>query len=84
MKKMSNKTYDVLKWIAMIGLPALITFYGIVGATCHIPYTDAVLTIAGAFDAMMGTMLGISSKALIPGVDATLALPMIILSVQQG
>ncbi len=25
-------------------------------------------------------MLGISSKALIPGVDATLALPMIILS----
>lgn len=33
-----------------------------VGATCHIPYTDAVLTIAGAFDAMMGTMLGISSS----------------------
>lgn len=62
MKKMSNETYDMLKWIAMIGLPALITFYGIVGATCHIPYTDAVLTIAGAFDAMMGTMLGISSS----------------------
>ena len=60
--KLSNKTYDILKWIALVALPALITFYGVVGAACNIPYTDTVLTIAVAFDTMMGTMLGISSN----------------------
>lgn len=59
--KLSNKVYDILKWIALVALPALTTFYGVVGASCSIPYTDTVLTIAVAFDAMMGTLLGISS-----------------------
>lgn len=60
--KLSNKTYDVLKWITLIALPALITFYGVVGATCNIPYTQEVLTIGVAFDTMLGTMLGISTS----------------------
>lgn len=58
----SNKTYDILKWVAQVGLPAVTTFYGVVGATCHIPYTQEVLTIAVAFDTMLGAMLGISSS----------------------
>lgn len=60
--KLSNKAYDILKWIALVALPALTTFYGVVGATCNIPYTQEVLTIAVAFDAMLGTMLGISNN----------------------
>lgn len=60
--KLSNKTYDILKWIALVFLPALITFYGVVGATCNIPNTEQVLTIAVAFDTMLGTMLGISTN----------------------
>lgn len=60
--KLSNKTYDILKWIALVALPALTTFYGVVGATCKIPYTQEVLTIAVAFDTMLGTMLGISTN----------------------
>lgn len=59
---LSNKIYDVLKWIALVALPAVTTFYGVVGATCNIPYTQEVLTIAVAFDAMLGTMLGISTN----------------------
>ena len=59
---LSNKVYDVLKWIALVALPALTTFYGVVGTTCNIPYTQEVLTIAVAFDAMLGTMLGISTN----------------------
>ena len=59
---MSNKVYDTLKWIAMIGLPGLITFYGVVGATCHIPYTQEVLTIAVAFNTMLGGWLGVSNS----------------------
>lgn len=60
--KLPNKVYDVLKWIALVALPALITFYGVVGATCDIPYTQEVITIAVAFDTMLGTMLGISTN----------------------
>ena len=60
--KLSNKTYDILKWIALVALPALTTFYGVVGATLNIPYTQEILTIAVAFDTMLGTMLGISNS----------------------
>ncbi len=30
---MSNKVYDVLKWVVMIVLPAILTFFGVLGAT---------------------------------------------------
>lgn len=60
---MNNKLYDRLKWIALVGLPALTTFYGVVGATCNIPFTQETLTIAVAFDTMLGAMLGISSNS---------------------
>lgn len=59
--KLSNKVYNFLKWFTLIGLPAIITFYGVVGNTLGLPYTDIVLTIATAFDTMLGTMLGISN-----------------------
>lgn len=59
---MNNKTYDIMKWVALTGLPALITFYGVLGATLHIPYTQEVLTIAVAFNTMIGTWLGITSN----------------------
>ena len=58
---MSNKVYNVLKYITLILLPAVITFYGVVGNACNIPYTDIVLTIATAFNTMLGTCLGISN-----------------------
>lgn len=59
---MNDKLYDKLKWMALVALPALITFYGVVGSTCNIPYTQETLTIAVAFDTMLGTMLGISNS----------------------
>jgi hypothetical protein len=58
---MSNRVYDILKWITLTVLPALITLYGVIGATCGIPATQEVLTIATAVDAFLGTILGISS-----------------------
>lgn len=60
--KMHDKMYDFLKWFCMIALPAMITFYGVIGATCNIPYTQETLTIAVAFNTMLGTMLGISNS----------------------
>lgn len=59
---LTNKTYDLMKWIAQIFLPALTTFYGVIGATCNIPHTQEVLTIAVAFDAFLGALLGVSTS----------------------
>lgn len=58
---MSNKVYDILKWLTLIGLPAIITFAGVVMNTLNFEYTNIVLTISTAFVTMLGTMLGISS-----------------------
>jgi len=59
---LSNKVYDVLKWVDLVFIPALIVFYGVLGNTLNIPYTEIVLTIMGAFDVFLGSLLGISSN----------------------
>lgn len=58
----NSKNYDRLKFFTTKILPALITFYGVVGATLKIPYTTETLTIASAFETMLCTFLGISKK----------------------
>lgn len=58
---MKNKTYDFLKYIALVAGPALITFYGVIGSTLNLPHTQEVLTIATAAVTCLGTMLQISS-----------------------
>ncbi len=60
---MSNKTYDILKFIAQIILPALITAYGTIAEAFEIPYTAQILIVAGAVDAFLGAILkGLSDK----------------------
>lgn len=59
--KLSNKTYDILKWISMVFLPAFTTFYGVLATTCGFPYTQETLTIMVAFNTFLGTLLGVSS-----------------------
>lgn len=61
--KMSNKVYDVLKWITMIFLPAAITLFGVIGKTLGVQCTDTVLTIAVAVNTFLGSILGISNSA---------------------
>lgn len=56
-----NKTYDILKWICMVVLPAVITFFGLVGTTLEWSFTEPVVIIATGFDTMLGTILGISN-----------------------
>lgn len=58
---MNNKVYDICKWAVTVVLPAVLTFFGVVGATLNLPYTDTALTIGTAFIAMLSTILGVSS-----------------------
>lgn len=63
MPYLPQKVYEWLRWIVAIVIPALIVLYGVIGNTCNIPYTDVVLTIAGAVDVFLGTIFGISKIA---------------------
>lgn len=60
---MSNKTYDLLKWVAQIFIPALTVFVGVVLNCFDVECTDIVVTIMTAFDAFLGALLGISTSA---------------------
>ena len=59
--KMTNRTYDILKWIALILLPALATFYATIAAGWGLPYTEQVVGTITAVDTLLGTLLKISA-----------------------
>lgn len=60
---MSNKTYDVLKWIAQYLLPALATLYFAVAQIWGLPYGEEVVGTITAIDTFLGVLLGISTAA---------------------
>ena len=58
---MSNKTYDVLKWIASVVLPALGTLYFALAGIWGLPYGEQIVGTITAADTFLGVLLGISS-----------------------
>lgn len=59
--RMSNKVYDVLKWIAMYFLPAAGTLYFALAGIWNLPYGEEVVGSITAVDTFLGVILGISS-----------------------
>lgn len=60
--KLSNKAYDILKWIAMYLLPAFGTLYFTLANTWGLPYGEQIVGTVTAVDAFLGVILGISTK----------------------
>ena len=56
-----NKTYDILKWIAIVVLPALGTLYFALSGIWDLPYGEEIVGTITAIDAFLGALLGISS-----------------------
>lgn len=63
---MNNQTYDILKRVALIVIPALATLVNAVGITWNIPYTNETTATITAFGVFLGAALGISSKNYTP------------------
>lgn len=59
--KLSNKTYDRLKWVAQYLLPALGTLYFTVSGIWGLPYGEQVVGTITAVDTFLGVVLGVSS-----------------------
>lgn len=59
--RLSNNTYDILKWIAQILLPALGTLYFALSKIWGLPWSTEVVGTIAAVDTFLGALLGISS-----------------------
>lgn len=59
---MSNKMYDILKWIAQIVLPAIATFYVTIASLWNLPFPEEISGTVMAVDTLLGAMLMISSE----------------------
>lgn len=58
---MSNKLYDILKWIAQYLLPALGTLYFALASIWGLPYAEQIVGTITALDTFLGVILGIST-----------------------
>ena len=59
--KMSNKVYNILKWIAMYLLPAAGTLYFALAGIWGLPYGEQIVGTITAVDTFFGVVLGIST-----------------------
>lgn len=60
---MKNKTYDILKYIACVVLPALATLVLTIFKIWGLPYGEAIAGTITAIDTFLGAILMISSGA---------------------
>lgn len=59
--KLSDKAYNVLKWISVIVLPAMGTFYFALAGIWGLPYGEQIVGTIVAIETLLGTLLGIST-----------------------
>ncbi len=60
-----NKLYDWLKWIALICIPAVVTFLSVVLGVCDVDAKaiNIITTILTAIGTLIGTLIGVSTSA---------------------
>lgn len=58
---MSNKVYDILKWIGLIACPAVAWFISVIAPVWGIPNADAVITTINAAGTLLGVLIGVST-----------------------
>lgn len=59
--KMSDKVYDILKYVAQYFLPALGTLYFALAGIWGLPYGEQIVGTITAVDTFLGVLLGIST-----------------------
>lgn len=60
---LSDKTYNRIKWLTLIALPAFAAFYFSFAQIWHLPKANEVVGSITILATLLGTLLGISTKA---------------------
>ena len=59
--KLSNRAFDIMKFIAQIVIPAIGTLYFALAQIWHLPLAEEIVGTLTAIDAFLGALLGIST-----------------------
>jgi hypothetical protein len=59
---LTNKVYDVLKWITLVLLPSLSVLYLAMAQVWNLPYSTEVASTLAAIDVFLAVLLGISTN----------------------
>lgn len=59
---LNDKTYSLLKWVALILLPALGTLYFALAGIWGLPFGEQIVGTITAIDTFLGAILGISTN----------------------
>ena len=57
---LSGKAYDVLKWLALLALPAIADFIKFLFPTWNIPYGDPIAETIRQIALLIGILIGLS------------------------
>ena len=60
--RLSNRTYDILKWVALVVIPASATLVLTVGKIWGLPYYDNIGATISAVGLIIAAIIGVSSK----------------------
>ena len=58
-----DKVYNILKYICLVAVPAIITFITTIFALYHIPNVEIVVGTISAVATLIGRLIGLSTKA---------------------
>ena len=59
--KLDNKVYDILKWVALVVLPAIATLYTALAGVWGLPFAEEIPATITAIDLFIGALLGVST-----------------------
>lgn len=55
-----DKVYQVLKWVALVVLPALALFVNTAGPSLGLPHADVIVTTLNALGLLVAACIGVS------------------------
>lgn len=55
-----DKAYEILKWVALIALPAVAWLVGVVGPQWGLPHCGELVTTINAVGVFVGALIGVS------------------------
>lgn len=59
--RIPDKLYDILKWVCLVCIPALTSFFCVLDAVFSWGYSDTVAKISAALCTLIGALIGIST-----------------------
>ena len=57
---LTGRVYDILKWLALIALPAIAWLVGAVGPQWGLPHCGELVTTINAIGLFVGALIGVS------------------------